>query len=401
MQIKDIEIEFEGDTLTKYGLFALLAWFLVDIIELSKRFKIVTVKKRRNRKDPIKRRKKPFPDYKMCLGIVVIILLGIKRFEKIPRLLHTETKLAELIGLEKFFRVATARNFINEFTLWHLRQLDKINMGILKNFGEATLQDFPILDIDKSTHSLESKKREKAVPGFNKKNRGKPCYQWSCGFIREEVVTQKLHSGKTKADCFKYLEEIVLDAQKKLGIDNFIIRSDGGYLSFKTLDFIVNEGHQIVIAARYDWVLAQEGNELDEMKWIRHDDKTRLYELGLGKVVSKCQYDFRIILVEKEQEKIKIRKRKKFYRYALVSNLSHPLKTEALYEFYHQRQTIENFFKESKNPFNAGKMPSQKFRANEAYLHLVVIAYNCFSIFKKNICQATGKENLLKQLKSS
>jgi len=188
MQIKDIEIEFEGDTLTKYGLFALLAWFLIDIIELSQRFKIVTVKKRRNRNNPIKRRKKPFPDYKMCLGIVVIILLGIS-FEKIPRLLHTETKLAELIGLEKFFRVATARNFINEFTLWHLRQLDKINMSILKNFGEATLQDFPILDIDKSTHSLESKKREKAVPGFNKKNRGKPCYQWSCGFIREEVVT--------------------------------------------------------------------------------------------------------------------------------------------------------------------------------------------------------------------
>lgn len=63
MQIRDIEIEFEGDTLTKYGLFALLAWFLIDIIELSKRFKIVTVKKRRNRNNPIKRRKKPFPDY--------------------------------------------------------------------------------------------------------------------------------------------------------------------------------------------------------------------------------------------------------------------------------------------------------------------------------------------------
>jgi len=105
-------------------------------------------------------------------------------------------------------------------------------MGILKDFGEATLQDFPILDIDKSTHSLESKKREKATPGFNKKNRGKPCYQWSCGFVREEVVTHKLHSGKTKVDCFKYFEEIVLDAQGKLGVDNFVVRSDGGYLKW-------------------------------------------------------------------------------------------------------------------------------------------------------------------------
>jgi len=195
----------------------------------------------------------------------------------------------------------------------------------------SLLLDFPILDIDKSTHPLESKKREKAVPGFNKKNKGKPCYQWSCGFVREEVVTHKLNSGKTKADCFKYLEKIVLDAQKKLEIDNFVIRSDGGYLSFKTLDFAANEGHKIVIPARYDWVLSQEGNKLDETKWIRYDDKTRLYELGWGKVVSRCRHSFRIILVEKEQEKIKIRKRKKFYRYAIVTNLSHPLKTEALY----------------------------------------------------------------------
>jgi len=165
----------------------------------------------------------------------------------------------------------------------------------------------------------------------------------------------------------------------------------GGYFSSKTLDFIVNEGHRIVIPAQYNWVLAQEGNKLDETKWIRYDDKTRLYELGWGKVVSKCHHKFRIILVEKEQEKIKIRKRKKFYRYAIVTNLSYPPKTEALYEFYHQRQTIESFFKESKNPFNAGKMPSQKFRANEAYLYLVVIAYNCFSLFKKTFARLLEK----------
>jgi len=401
MQIKDLEIEFEGDALTKYGLFALLAWFLLDIIELPERFKQVTVKSRRNRKNTIKRRKKPFPDDKMCLGIVVIILLGIKRFEKIPRLLHTEKKLAELIGLERFFQVATARNFINQFTLWHLRQLDRVNISILKDFGESALQDFPILDIDKSTHSLESRKREKATPGFNRENRGKPCYQWSVGFVREEVLTHRLHPGNEKADCSKYLKEIVLDAEEKLGIDHFIIRADGGYLSFKTLDFAAEKGHQIVTVARYDWVLAQQEKPLDETKWLRYDEKTRLYELGWGKVVSKCQHRFRIIFVEKEQEKIKIRKRKRFHRYCIISSLSYPLKTEALYEFYHQRQTIENFFKESKNPFNAGKMPSQKFRANEAYLYLVIIAYNLFSLFKKNICQATGKENLLKQLKNN
>ena len=30
LHIKDIIIEFDGDDLTKYGLFPLLAWFLMD-----------------------------------------------------------------------------------------------------------------------------------------------------------------------------------------------------------------------------------------------------------------------------------------------------------------------------------------------------------------------------------
>ncbi len=86
--------------------------------------------------------------------------------------------------------------------------------------------------------------------------------------------------------------------------------------SLKTLDFAANKGYQIIIPVRYDWVLSQEGNRLDETEWIGYDDKTRLYELGWGKIVSKCHHNFRIILVEKKQEKIKIRKRKRFYRYA-------------------------------------------------------------------------------------
>jgi len=65
MQIKDIELRFDATTLTKYGLFALLTWFLVDVLQLEERFKIVTVKRRRNRAKPIKRRKCPFPDEKL------------------------------------------------------------------------------------------------------------------------------------------------------------------------------------------------------------------------------------------------------------------------------------------------------------------------------------------------
>lgn len=401
MNIKDITLKFEGDGLTKYGLFALLAWFLIDVLELEKRCKIVTVKRKRNRNTEknIKRRASPFNTQKMCLGIVVIALLGIKRFERINNLLHDETKIANLVGLKRFFDRVTARNFINEFQVWHLRQLDKVNTDLLKDFGESLRQDFPILDIDMTTHSLESKKREGAVPGYNKKNRGKPCYQWSVGFIRDEIISQTLSKGNTH--CSTKFKEIVEDVKNKLNTKNIIVRADSGYLSGNMLNYIIEQDLQIITVAQIDYITAQKENNIDFSKWFEYDEDTRLLDAGEAYVVSKCKHKFRVILVEKKQEKIKIKKSIEYIYYAIIARLNTPSDTSAIYEFYHQRQTIENFFKESKNPFNSSKMPSQKFRGNEAYLHLVTLAYNCFSIFKKTICQQTGRENLLKQLKIS
>jgi len=46
--IKDILIEFKGDELTKYGLFPLVAWYMMDVIKLPGYFKSLTVKSKRN-----------------------------------------------------------------------------------------------------------------------------------------------------------------------------------------------------------------------------------------------------------------------------------------------------------------------------------------------------------------
>jgi hypothetical protein len=402
--IKDIKIEFTEDGLTKHGLFGLLAWYLTEILDFEKRCELLTVKKKRNRdkNKSVKRRKSKFPAPKLCIGIVTTILLGIKRFEKVNDKLHDEVRTANMIGLEKFFDRSTARNFINEFQLWHLEQLDQININLLNDFGESFRQDFAVLDIDATTHSVESKKREGAIPGYNKKNRGKPCYQWSVGFIRDEIVSQVLSKGNTH--CSQKFEYILNDVRGKLGTTNLIIRLDGGYLSADTLNYTVEKGLQITITCQIAHVMAQKENKIDMSKWFDYDKTTKLLDAGLVKVVSGCSHTFRVIFVKQRQEKIKvvddkIRKITKTKSYAIVSRLNAEMSAGAVYEFHHQRQTIENFFKESKNPFNSSKMPSQKFRGNEAYLHLVTLAYNCFTLFKKDICQRSGKETVLKRLK--
>ena len=171
--------------------------------------------------------------------------------------------------------------------------------------------------------------------------------------------------------------------QKKLKITSLILRVDGGYLSADTLEYAVKHNHQIITTVPYNWVQELKKFSPLLLEWKEYEKDTKLCDLGWGKPLSKTLTPFRIILVEKKQDAPKIKKRKKILRYALVTNISFLKEAEALYEFYHQRQTIENFFKEAKNPFHAGKMPSQLFRGNQAYLSLVTIAYNSFQIFKK------------------
>jgi len=120
LQIRDILLKFKGDDLSKYGLFPLFAWYLVDYVQLLKRLKPLTVKRKRNNKNPIKRRTPKYSEAQLAIGIICIILLGIKRLRKINRLLKTEVQIANLIGLERFFDQVTAHRFLNEFQLWHL-----------------------------------------------------------------------------------------------------------------------------------------------------------------------------------------------------------------------------------------------------------------------------------------
>ena len=159
LHIRDILLKFEGDDLSKYGLFPLFAWYLVDYVKLLRRLKPLTVKRKRNNKNPIKRRTPKFTEAQLCIGIICIILLGIKRLRKINRLLKTEAQIANLIGLERFFDQVTAHRFLNEFQLWHLRQLERIADELARDFGEAFRHDIVVLDMYSTTHSVESRKR--------------------------------------------------------------------------------------------------------------------------------------------------------------------------------------------------------------------------------------------------
>jgi len=406
--IKDIQLVFDEENLSKYGAFPLLAWFMIDLIRVRDKLKILSAKRKRNNRRKVKRYKCTFSGVDMSIGIITTILLGIKRFEKIDDLLHTEIKLAQIIGLERFFDKTYARKFLSEFSLPHLRQLDEVNLAILREFGDAVKQTVAIVDIDQTTHSLESRKREKATRGYNTKRKGKPCYQWSVGFINNEIISQRLADGREH--CSQSFIPIIEDVRSKIAPCSLITRVDGGYISAERLNWIVENKLQIISSVNWDDFFSNNKDiQLDEVSFENFSiednkpdqkicKKIQVALVGKRRVYRKSKHKFQAVLVKIEQDKIPIKRRRKHSQYVIIHNISGLTDARSTFEFYHQRQTIENFFKESKNPFHAGKMPSQRFRANEAYLYFVCIAYNIFSIFKKTICQRYGKDALWKLL---
>jgi len=103
LHIEDIRITYQGCDLSQYGLFPLLAWYLMDVIKLPEYFKQVPVNNKRS-----KRKSSTFSDSQMCVGLASLPVLGIPRISKINERLSNETQIAELLGLPRFFDQSTA-----------------------------------------------------------------------------------------------------------------------------------------------------------------------------------------------------------------------------------------------------------------------------------------------------
>ena len=48
LHINDIRISYQGQDLSQFGLFPLVAWYLIDVLKLPDYFQQVTVNKKRN-----------------------------------------------------------------------------------------------------------------------------------------------------------------------------------------------------------------------------------------------------------------------------------------------------------------------------------------------------------------
>ena len=142
-----------------------------------------------------------------------------------------------------------------------------------------------------------------------------------------------------------------------------VLRIDGGYLSTDNLNLLSTQLFCTKASVNHNCV--KEGlKKATGHYWKKVDEHTKIFDCGLMNIFQKVPQQFRLILVKgRKQLKRRIPKNKRMqgkghrsysitYKkivFAILTNIEgSPIH---IYKFYKQRQTIENYFRDSQLVF--------------------------------------------------
>ena len=386
--MKSIRIVFVDKDFSRFATFPLIGSFLIDYLNIHNRLRILSAK----------RRKIVFSRVDYCLTLISSIFLGIENLNKIDDCLETENKLAELLGIEgKTFPKRTAcYEFLSGCTHWNVKQIDRINLDLLKEHSLLNKKRTLIVDIDQTTKSTEGIKIERSKPGFNIKRKGRASLKYSLSLVGGYIFSKRLESGNTH--CITNFKSIYTETRNKLkqipGIENkpLILRIDGGYCSRETLEFTAQEQIGFVTKCKINLVAVKALLKANNDRWQPLKERVEYLYFKEQRVYPDWPIKYNILIIKEKQKRLKSRNRQTYHtikevRYALISNLDYaPMR---LWLFYKGRQTIENCFKEHNQSFTASKLPSHKFYGNAFYFDLVCLCYNISFFFKRYVDNKT------------
>jgi len=240
-----------------------------------------------------------------------------------------------------------------------------------------------VADIDVTVLQSSSSVKEGAEAGYNKKAKGKPCFQLSATFIGRVFVDAKLFPGCTNPkDHFQKAVKRVLS----LGLNIDIVRADSAYMTHENLLFLKKLSLGYAIGAPATFKAVQIGKAL--FKKLARRKSSAIIHAGKGvalydmkEVTLTSGVKTRIVIVRRiNRTKKKGRWHVKTYYYGIASNLELP--AVKLYRFYHKRQCIEAGFRELKNHYHLERLPFQGLKANEFWVISKITAMTLIKIFQ-------------------
>jgi len=256
-----------------------------------------------------------------------------------------------------------------------------------------------VADTDVTTLQSSSSQKEGAEAGYNKKNRGKPCFQLSATFVGKFFADAKIFPGCANPKDF--FQKAVKRAMSP-GFGTDIVRAGSAYMTPGNLLFLTKLSPGYAIGAPPTFKAVKDGKELFK-KLARKKSSAIIHlsrgvaVLDLGEVTLRNGVRTRIVTVRRISRKRKNgRLQVNTCYYAITGNLK--LSAKKLYTFYHKRQCIEAGFRELKNHCDLERLPFQGLKANEFRILCKIMAMTLFKIFQEEMLPKSLRSLLRKTL---
>lgn len=316
------------------------------------------------------------------LAILYPMILGLERIET-TYLLQPNGVFRYLSGLPTYPNPSSLRRFLLRMAPKALPRLRRLHDRFLV---KMTVKPHPpwrlIFDLDSTVLVLYGKQEEARV-GYNPTKRGRPSYHpllcfegQTKDFWHGELRPGDIHTSSGALDLLK-----ACFAKIPAGVRYVIIRADKGFYDHKIIEWLEERRARFVIVAKLTRPIKR------KLAHLRYTSVSRGVEAAEFRYQPvRWPHPYRFVVIRRPQpeepnEQLTLFKLGKYHYQVLVTNLD--LQPLNLWRFYNGRAGIERIIRELKGNYPLGKIPTRHFFANEAYFHLLLLAYNLVNWFKR------------------
>jgi len=356
------------DTLTRYGGVYLLHRF----------FSAIGLKRALGQQFPQSRRNGHYSTGELVLAMVYPIILGIKRLQT-TRLLRTNGLFQYLTGLRSYPHATTLQRFLRQSAPHLVPRLRALHDRFLIQMESASVtRRRYIFDFD-STVLVVYGDQEGAERGYNPTKRGRRSYHpllcfegESQAFWEGELRPGNVHSATGMLDLLTACLRKIPPPHRQIPL---FARGDKGFYDGAIIEWLDDQDIGFVVVARITGPVR------------RKLDNLRYHTFRSGLAVAEFQYQpmrwskpYRFIVVRRpvreddEAEQLTLFQMKRHTYQVLVTNLD--LTPLNVWKFYNKRASIEQLIRELKGDYGIGHIPTRQYMANEAFFHLLLLAYN-------------------------
>ncbi len=369
---RKLAIAFASGKLTHYGGVYLFHRFLTRIGFKNAVATDIRLVQRNNR----------YSVGELLLAILYPMILGLERIET-TYLLQANGVFQYLSGLATYPDASTLRRFLLRMAPLALPRLRKLHDRFLLKMAVMPHQPSRLLfDLD-STVLVVYGKQEAARMGYSLTKRGRRSYHpllcfeaQSRDFWHGELRPGDAHTATGVLDLLK-----ACFAKIPKGVRSVVMRADKGFYDHKTIEWLETRKAHFVIVARLTRPIQR---RLPGLRY--HHRGGNLYTAQFFYQPHGWKKRYRFVVLRRLQpdeasEQLTLFKLGKYHYQVLVTNLE--LQPLNLWRFYNGRAGVERIIRELKQNYPLGKIPTHHFFGNEAYFHLLLLAYNLVNWFKR------------------